>query len=61
MDSSDEKVLPAKLGIRDLNCKNHWKELNLNEAKITKPTVLCLGGNRSLGERDANAFCKSAE
>ena len=57
----DEKFVSAKIGKRDLTCVNHWKTLDIENLKITKPTVLCFGGNRSMDERDANAFCKSAE
>ena len=59
--SASEKVVPARIGKRDCNFDCHWKEIDLNFLKITKPTVLCFGGNRSFDNKDANAFCRSAE
>lgn len=56
-----EKIIPAKLGKRDQNFEFHWKEIDLDSIKISKPTLLCFGGNRSMDSKDANAFCKSAE
>lgn len=49
------------MGKRDLNVKNHWKTLNPFSYKITKPTVICLGGNATINSFEANGFCKQAE
>lgn len=49
------------MGRRDLNVKNHWKTLNPHSYKITKPTVICLGGNATTNALEANGFCKQAE
>ena len=59
--SVSKKIVPARLGKRDYNFDYHWKEIDTGTLKITKPTVLCFGGNRSFDNRDANAFCRRAE
>lgn len=54
-----EKTL---LGKRDLNIEgSHWQNLNMHDFKISKPTIICLGGNRTITEKDANAVCKIAQ
>ncbi len=49
------------LGRRNLDCKNHWEQLASDYYRITKPTVLCFGGNGAIGSLDANAMCKIAQ
>ena len=55
------KIVPMQCGKRDTTKKDHWEKLDISEYKISKPTVLCFGGNRTFDPKDANAFCKSAE
>ena len=49
------------IGKRNLQCKDNWEALDINSFRITKPTVLCLGGNGSLTTKSANAMCKVAQ
>lgn len=53
--------IPYTFGKRDLKCEEHWKPLKLNNFKITKPTIVCLGGNGVIDAELANGFCKRAE
>ncbi len=52
---------PFSIGKRNLQCKNNWQELDINTYRITKPTVLCFGGNGTLTTKSANAMCKAAQ
>lgn len=56
-----EKKTPLTIGKRNLDAPNHWQELDLSSYKITKPTVICLGGNFTKKSREANNMCKIAE
>lgn len=56
-----KKSVSLSFGKRDLTKPNHWQRLFFNKFKITKPTVICLGGNTTKDESDANAMCKMAE
>lgn len=49
------------LGRRNMAYKNHWEELPSDLYRITKPTVLCFGGNGTITSREANAMCKIAQ
>ena len=40
---------------------SHWERLDLEEYKVEKPIVICLSGNATIDEKDANGFCKTAE
>jgi len=40
---------------------SHWEQLDLSCYKITKPIVICLSGNATIDEKEANGFCKTAE
>lgn len=55
------KIVPMQCGKRNLSKKDHWEKIDISEYRITKPTVLCFGGNRTFDPKDANAFCRSAE
>lgn len=57
----EERYTPSKFGKRDLNSVDHWKQLDIENYSITKPTIICLGGNGTITERKANNFCKLAE
>ena len=54
------KSLPLSFGKRDTSKPNHWQKLKFFKHKITKPTIICLGGNTTKFEEDANAMCKLA-
>lgn len=57
-----ERFQSFSFGKRDLrSTNNHWKELRLNNYKITKPVIICLGGNGTIDSTLANGFCKRAE
>jgi len=64
--SSKEEIIfmiktPYALGRRNLNIKDtHWEELT-SDYKITKPTVICLGGNNTRFAKQANHMCKIAQ
>ena len=46
---------------RDEHIENyHYQELD-ESYRITKPTIICLGGNCTLKTKDANAMCKIAQ
>lgn len=50
-----------KFGRRDTktpNLKNHWQDIDLSSYRITKPTVICLGGNGTTDTREANGMAK---
>ena len=54
------KSVPLSFGKRDKTKPNHWQRLKFFKHKITKPTIICLGGNTTKTEEDANAICKLA-
>ncbi len=39
----------------------NWELLDIGSYKVDKPIVLCLGGNCTIDERDANAMARSAQ
>ncbi len=49
------------IGKRNLKKDNHWEELNREYFRITKPTVICLGGNGTIEARNANFMCRIAQ
>lgn len=56
------KETPAQCGKRDWTKPNHWEKIDINkDGIITKPTILCFGGNRTFDPKDANAVCRAAE
>ena len=40
---------------------SHWEQLDLSNYKITKPIVICLSGNGTINEKEANGFCKTSK
>ena len=48
-------------GKRNLKVENHWEELDSGPFRITKPTVICFGGNQTIKPADANYICKVAQ
>lgn len=67
------RFLQSKFGRRDLNAENHWKSLEFACHKITRPTVIFLGGNGTTdtnrtehpenekGTRKINSICSLGE
>lgn len=55
-----ENKIKYSIGRRDLNAENHWIELD-DSFKVTKPCVICLGGNGTFEPSDANHYCKMVE
>lgn len=50
-----------KMGRRNLDKENNWEQIDFNSYKVTGTTILCLGGNGTTKEKDANALCKFVE
>lgn len=50
----------VKIGKRCLSQPNHWQDIEQGSYKITKPTVICLGGNCTKTVEEANGICKIA-
>ena len=49
-------------GKRNPHSENdHWENINLEEYGTDKPIVVCLSGNGTKKEAEANGFCKRAE
>lgn len=48
------------IGKRNLQKEDHWEELDASY-RITKPTVICFGGNGTTSSLEANAMCKIAQ
>ncbi len=61
MNFDEPKISPMQIGRRDISKPNHWETLDLNKYKLTKPTILCFGGNRSFEPKDANFYCRTVE
>lgn len=49
------------IGKRNLQSEHHWEPLDSETFHITKPTVICLGGNGSIKPHNANFICKVAQ
>lgn len=55
------------IGRRCYDNDNHWQELNIvdthseNYYQITKPTIICFGGNHTAKPKDANYYCRIVE
>ena len=47
--------------VNDDGVSNHWQSVDLSEHKITRPTVLVLGGNITNDNRTANGYAKVVE
>ena len=50
----------VSIGKRDLSQPDNWLGLEFGKYKITKPTVICLGGNCTKTAEEANGICKIA-
>lgn len=48
-------------GRRNPKADGRWEKLDLSEYKMTKPVVICLSGNGTTNDKDANAFCRMAQ
>ncbi len=59
-EDSKDRFTKSGYGIRDLKAENHWRE-DLENFKIDKPTIFCLGGNGTINTQKANGFCAITE
>lgn len=53
--------MESVFGKRNNNAEKHWQTINIIGEKISKPIIICLSGNATITEREANGFCKLAE
>lgn len=53
--------MESKFGFRNKTSENHWQPCQIEKLKITKPLIICLSGNGTTTEKEANGFCKLAE
>lgn len=51
----------VEMGKRNLAKEKHWENLFVENYGITKPTIICLGGNATIDTFEANGFCKLVE
>lgn len=51
----------CKIGKRNLNAPYNWELLNFSNLRFSKPTVLCLSGNGTTRNQDANSLAKQVE
>lgn len=51
----------GQFGRRNLHFNNHWEPLDIDNYKITRPTLICLGGNGTIDPAKATRFCATAE
>lgn len=58
---SNQKYSTFSFGQRNLLAENHWQTKPITDFKITKPTIICLGGNGTIETRKANNVCKLVE
>lgn len=67
-----ERIIPSKFGRRSLTALNHWEELPFGQFKITRPTIVCFGGDKTCdrpgpngkiitGSEQINGFCALGE
>jgi hypothetical protein len=59
-DSGDD-LMESRFGLRNKASVNHWQPCDIKELKVTKPMIICLSGNATRTELDANGFCKLVE
>ena len=43
---------------KTINGTSQWENINVDEYRITKPTVFCLGGNNTVSDKEANYMAK---
>lgn len=48
----------TRWGKRNLEKENHWENIDLNNYSTDKPMVVCLSGNGTNTDAEANGFCK---
>ena len=53
--------MESKFGLRTKTSENHWQQCEIKNLKISKPLIICLSGNGTKTELEANGFCKLAE
>jgi len=51
----------SRFGLRDKLSENHWKLCKMENLRVSKPLIICLSGNGTKTEEEANGFCKLAE
>ncbi|MGN0960750.1 MAG: hypothetical protein ACI4PF_00955 [Christensenellales bacterium] len=60
-------LLKYEIGRRNFDHQYHWQKLNIvdksaeNYFQITKPAIICLGGNHTAKAINANSLCRTAE
>lgn len=53
--------MESKFGLRNKTSEHHWQPCEVEKMKVTRPLVICLSGNGTKTELEANGFCKLAE
>ncbi len=53
--------MKSKFGFRNKASENHWQPCSIENLSISRPLVICLSGNGTKTETEANGFCKLAE
>lgn len=53
--------MESKFGLRDYASESHWRPCEIKAFKPSKPLIICLSGNGTRTELEANGFCKLAE
>lgn len=51
----------SRFGLRKKDCENHWQSCSLDNFKLTKPLIVCLCGDSTGTELEANGLCKMVE
>lgn len=53
--------MESKFGLRVKDAEKHWQTFQLENFKITKPLIVCLSGDATNTELEANGLCKLVE
>lgn len=53
--------MESKFGLRTKTSEHHWQQCEIKNLKVTKPLIICLSGNGTKTELEANGFCKLVE
>ncbi|MBQ8431163.1 MAG: hypothetical protein IJX26_04435 [Clostridia bacterium] len=53
-------MLGFKIGRRTLEKVNKWEDVDLKNFNVSKPTLICIGGNSTKTSKDANFYAKCA-
>jgi len=57
----EERYLHSGFGKRTQANEEHWIPMNVENFRIYKPTIVCLGGNATTDSCKAKRFCATAE